>query len=365
MAANATSVIGDFPVTPGTMSGGPAFEVAVYIIVSMIVIVGIALLIAKAINNRKLEDWAKSEFMQVFVSAALVGGIYLLLAPGTGILTIAFNSLVPAEGFTIPGPVGGTLPVSGCPDATTAICYADNYLGYLSMQIMNIVGLIFGINIVLDILSKVAIDVIVVEVTPLSGLSSVVQVFNSALQSLMFLGILVGVERALLAFIDKVALQVFLPIGVVLRTFFGTRRLGGVMIAIAIGAYLVFPLTICLNGIMVKDATDSAYASLLAPLSQLNSQVTSMNPINSGEMSQPGAMLSPDKWTAPLENIKNSSSALMATINKIPQLLMTCLAILVVQIVFLPILSLIISGIAIKELAALFGSEINLSRFGV
>lgn len=363
MAGEATNVLGDFPQTPGSMSGGPAFQVAVYVIVSMIVLVGIVYLLGKALSNRKLEEWAKSEFLQVFISAALVGGLFLLMAPGTGLLVLAFNSLVPAEGFM----VGSHCTDYGL-DATdegTPICYASGYLSYLSDQIMSVMVLLFSVNIFLDILSKVAIDVIVVEITPLSGLSSIVQVFNSMLQSLLFLGIMVQVEKALLLFANRTALQIFLPIGVVLRTFFGTRRLGGALIALAVGIYIVFPLTISMNGIVVKDVTTDAYAKVIAPLTDLNGQASGMNPTGGSEMSKPGAALSSDSWTTPLENITKGVTALIDFVKGIPQLIMTLISLLVVQIVFLPILSIMLTLIAIKELAALFGSEINMSRFEV
>ncbi len=372
MAVQATDVLGDFPQTAGAMSGGPAFQVAVYVIVSMIVLVGIVYLLGKALSNRKLEDWSKSEFLQVFISAALVGGLFLLMAPGTGLVVLAFNSLVPAEGFTVMTTLGEShaqdcVANGGLDEADrgTPICYATEYLGYLSDQIMNVMVLLFTVNIFLDILSKVAIDVIVVNITPLSGLSSIVQVFNSLLQSLLFLGIMVGVEKALLMFANKTALQIFLPIGVVLRTFFGTRRLGGALIALAVGIYIVFPLTISMNGMVVKDVTTDAYSKVFANLTALSGQTTALNPTGGSEMSKPGAALSSDSWTAPLEKITGAVGGLIDAVKAIPQLMMTLISLLMVQIVFLPILSIMLTLISIKELAALFGSEINLSRFEV
>ncbi|MDD5172111.1 MAG: hypothetical protein PHF60_03690 [Candidatus ainarchaeum sp.] len=363
MGSNVTGVLGDFPETPGTMAGGAAFQIAIYVIVSMIVLVGIVYLLGKALSNRKLEEWAKNEFLQVFISAAMVGGLFLLMAPGTGLIIIAFNSLVPTDAFAtaLSGYSGGCSGVS--PD--TVICYAYAYMGYLAFQIMNLMAGIFTVNIILDILSKISIDVIVVEVTPLSGLSSIVQVFNSILQSLFFLGIMVEVERALLIFVDKVALQMFLPIGVVLRTFFGTRKLGGALMALAVGIYLVFPLTIAMNAMAVTEVTTQAYTDTAASLMNLTSITSSTNPMAETEGTSSGDTVSTDQWNGVLEKLQSSVSSLTNAAMAIPTLMTTMISLLVVQVVFLPILSIMLTVISIKELANLFGSEINLSRFEV
>jgi hypothetical protein len=358
-------VLGDFPETPGVMSGGPAFQVAIYVIVSMIVLVGIVYLLGKALSNRKLEEWAKNEFLQVFISAAMVGGLFLLMAPGTGLITIAFNSLVPADPIVPSVSLGSiaTIDISGCVDAKipedTALCYAYDYLGMLSMQILSLMTMIFSVNILLDILSKLSIDIIVVEITPLSGLSSIVQVFQSILQSLLFLGIVVEAERALLQFVNATALTLFLPVGVVLRSFFGTRRLGGALIALAVGTYLVFPLTISLNAVAVNQVATDAFQ----PLTDLYASVNAINPVT--QFSQAGDLLSPETWTGFIEDYQQAASALVDAIAKMPQMMTTVVSLLIVQVVFLPALSIMLTMIAIKELAALFGSEINLSRFEV
>jgi hypothetical protein len=363
MADNISGMLVDFPTTPGAMAGGPAFAVAVYVIVSMLILVGIAYLIAQVLKNRKLEDWAKGEFLQVFISAALVGGLFLLMAPGTGVLVLAFNTLVPAQPAipTIAGLI--PVPIDACSSASmtdgTPICFAYVYLGALSAQIISLINIIFSTNIILDILAKVSIDVIIVQVTPLAGLSSIVQVLQSMIQSLLFLGIVVEVERALLIFVNKAALQLFLPIGIVLRTFFGTRRLGGALIALAVGAYLIFPLTIALNAISVNQVAANAFD----PLVQLYNSAKSLDPMV--EFFDSGAILSAEKWNGFLTNYVQTGKVMVDAIGSLPSIMTTAIALLVVQVVFLPILSVMLTMIAIKELAALFGSEINLSKFEV
>lgn len=366
-------LLSEFP-EAGVTTGGDAFNIAIYLIVSMVVIVGIAYLLAKLMSNRRLEDWAKSEFLQVLVSAALVGGLYFLMAPATGVIIIAFNSLVPDDTVEIPmfGSITDgsvtiqTISADGCsaissgkiPDETV-LCYSFNYLGALSSQIGGLIYRMMLINTIMDIISKISIDVIIIEITPLSGISSIVQVFNNMIQSLIFLGMAVNVGIALLYFIAATALNIFLPIGVILRSFFATRRLGGLLIGIAVGLYLVFPLTIALNAIAVESAIPQAFTDF----AEFCDSVQALNPVTF--FTEEGDLLSSESWTGYLENFETAVGGFVETMSAIPELMMSIISLLVVQIIFLPILSMVLTIIAIKELASLFGSETNMSRFEV
>jgi hypothetical protein len=365
-----------FPGAGGALTGGDAFQVAYYALVSMLVLVGFAYLLSRIMNNRKLEDWAKNEFLQVLISAAMVGGLVALMAPDTGIIMKAFDSLVPNDNNNSLGLVYfNATAANGASSGTfsshsvfcsasgistgTALCYAYSYLTLLEWQITGLVSMIFSINVLLDIFSKVAIDIIVVEVTPLSGLSSIVQVLNSIMQSLIFLGILTGVEAALLMFANATALTVFLPLGIVLRCFFATRKVGGTLMAIAVGAYLIFPLAISLNGIAVKQVG----SDIIEPFLNVSNQVQGLSIW--GNFNSAGDVVTPDKWTAYLAKFNSAAQSLVTAVASLPSMLIMAVSTLVVQVVFLPVISIMITLIAIKELAGLFGGEINLSKFEV
>jgi len=360
----------DFPETPGSTAGGDAFQVAVYALVSMLVLVGISYLFSKIMRNRKLEDWSKDELVQVLINAALVGGLVLLFAPQSGIIVKVFDSLVPSETISIPvwnasaGNGTSSVPVNlaVCPGVTSGsvLCFAYGYLFGLETQIVNLVGGLLITSTLLDIIAKIAIDLIIVEITPFGGLTSIVQVINASVQSLMFLGAIVGAEVALLVFIDFAALKVFLPLGVVLRCFFGTRRLGGMLIALALGTYFVFPLSIALNAIAVQGAMLNSFD----PLIKLFTTVQGVSPSSTSVFGSANPMSS-DVWKDYMASSAKQSQALIDAIGAVPTVLITAISMYVVQIIFLPVLSIMITVIAIKEMAGLFGSEVNLSKFEV
>jgi len=352
-----------FPGPGGPLAGGDAFQVAFYALVSMLVIVGLAHLASRMLHNRRLGDWAKEEFLQVLVSAALVGGLVALMAPDNGIIIKAFQSLVPANAMTIELPAGVSIPISQCEQFGIApgsiICYAFDYIGQVQNQILIIIASLFGINMVLDIISKISVDIIVVQITPLSGLSAFVQVFNSMIQTLTFLEIMTVVEKSLLAFANATALSVFLPIGIVLRCFFATRRIGGALIAIAVGAYLIFPLCIALNGVAVQHAKADAYE----PITNATAQIAALTPYGS-QFNQNGT-LNPDTTRSYMDKVTGAASSIVGAVQAIPNAVATFIGTMIVEVVILPVVALMITMIVIKELAGVFGGEVNLSKFEV
>lgn len=362
MATDA-GLLNDFPTSPGIETGGGAFNTAIYAIIIMFVLVGLAYLVSKVLNNRKMEDWSKDEFIQAMISAAIVGGLFLLLAPNTGALFVTFNTLIP-KGVSVPvwdGLLVNLKPVSAdyefCADSFkgTILCFSYSYLGYLEETVITFSNALLWFNIVIELLASLSFNLILVQITPLAGLSGLAQVTGSILSSLIFLGIIIGVEMALINFISSTALSFFLPIGVVLRCFFATRKVGGLLIAIAVGMYFIFPLTIALNSMSVNNDIEKDFNEI----STLFNTTNELNPYNSGKNADEA------EWTSFLGTFGTKLSELKKGIIALPQLWMHLLSSLVVQIIFLPALSILITIISIKELAALFGSEVSLGRFEV
>ena len=58
-----------------------------------------------------------------------------------------------------------------------------------------------------------------------------------------------------LEFVEAGMFSIFLVSGIILRTFTPTRRLGGLLIAIAIGIYLIFPTLLILVSLVAPNTT--------------------------------------------------------------------------------------------------------------
>ncbi len=353
-------LLSQFPQSGG--SGGDAFNIAIYTLVSMLILTALVYVLGKLLQSHKVEGWAKDEFIQVMINAALVGSLFMLMAPGSGLVINAFDSLIPAEAVQIPalGDSGVGVISTSCTIVAsgTVLCFASNYLTSLSNQLMSVVTFLFGMVPLLDGLSKISLNLEIVTLRPLSGLSVYTAVFSSIMQSMIFLGIGANVENALLIFADKVALTLFLPIGVVLRCFFATRRTGGALIALSVGAYLIFPLLLSLNAIAVNQAMVSDFG----PLVSAATAIAALNPFQTFQSA--GDFADPAKFSAYLDAMGGSGNAIMKALAALPAVLVDYVALIVVQIVILPLVALIVTGLAIRELASLFGAEVHLWRLG-
>ena len=350
----ATDVLSQFD------TGGEAFSIAIFTLVSMLILTAIVYVVGKLLANRKVEDWAKDEFIQVMINAALVGALFMLMAPESGLIINDFNAAVPTEAVQIPAigdaSIGAITSTCTLVRTGTVLCFASNYLISLSNQLISVVSFLLMITPLLDGLAKISMNLGIISLTPLSGFSVFTSIFSSIMQTLIYLDITANVENALLIFSDKVALTLFLPIGVVLRCFFATRRTGGALIALAVGAYLVFPLLICLNAIAVNQAMTSQFE----PLVNSAAAISALNPFQTFQST--GDFADPAKQSAYVDLLGQAANAIMEALASLPGVLMTYIALVVVQIVVLPIIDLILTGIAIRELASIFGAEVHLGR---
>ena len=78
-------------------------------------------------------------------------------------------------------------------------------------------------------------------------LSPLLSQIQSAVQVLGAAAVSATVQASVLMAIAAGALSTLLPLGLILRTFYPTRRLGGFLIALSIGVYVVLPLTYVMN----------------------------------------------------------------------------------------------------------------------
>lgn len=184
----------------------------------------------------ELEAWAKNELAEVSASAFFAANAIFFI----GLIDAAAVELMGKDYFTMAANFLNLL--SGETTAIMAeLMRAQFILGFSSM-----LGVQFGMQI------PVVIGFIVpgIAAYPLVGAGVITTALatygNAATMSLMSaLGMAV-----LLEFINRYALTVMLPAGIVLRCFTLTRRLGATLMAIAVGLYVFYPLSLAWNGMI-------------------------------------------------------------------------------------------------------------------
>jgi len=194
-------------------------------------IVGLAYMVGEFLNSPQLKAWVKSELYEVGISILIVA----LCVAGIALMDTLMSSLT-----------GGH----------DAFAKADMFFGTLQARLTQIYLNLMKYEVIMGVFSTFGVSVpfpepylisIIVGYTPLASLSLLVEAHTMLVD---FIGVafsLVLGQQMLLDFIKENMLKVFLPMGVLFRAFPFTRRMGSSIIAIAVVAYMVYPLTVMLD----------------------------------------------------------------------------------------------------------------------
>lgn len=333
------------------------YDVAIGLVSIMIAVSGIIIGIGIAMDERKLKEIGRSELQQAIINGVIVGSLVLAFAPG-GLVTDIINSAAA-------GPSASSC--SGILATNYAVCFAHQYLvGIIPVSVGNhteptlmdstlaVLTPSVGVYAALSIISSIQINAIFVQIGFSAILKPAIGVLNYVIEALAMTITGLEAQGMLLYFISATATTVLLPIGIVLRTFYFTRRLGGAIIAITIALFAVLPLTYVLDAQLVSTYSQSSTAalnSMLANATSTKSQVT-------GSLSQ-------NMTSGILTGIANSVSSLFVQIEADISAFASAVAMLVVEAFFLPVFSIILTAISARELARVLGSEISFGKFDI
>ncbi|MEM2963299.1 MAG: hypothetical protein QXW70_01555 [Candidatus Anstonellales archaeon] len=215
-------------------------------IVSTISLVAIAYAISKMLSIESLEAYARSEIAHMFLSVIIL--ILITFAAE------AFNSGADRYARLILA----ADPLSSVVCTNTEPCQvslAKNYLGIIFNSSKQMAGQIIWINSTFMFLSDIGVGLRLtiipmsdLSIKPFAALSMVSDALLIAIDILYKMMIALRFQEYLLDIIWQTIFPIFLIFGFFLRNFFLTRRLGGLMIAIAVGFYFVYPFMYALSG---------------------------------------------------------------------------------------------------------------------
>jgi hypothetical protein len=199
-------------------------------------IIGLAFAVAIGFGYKQLEEWAKNEMYEIFVSGLIVGTLILLI---NIIFGISIN-------------LAGGDPLELAHSYVSSMIVETNGLFltllYYNMFIGALSTLKFSFFIPIPILPPPFPTIVVIRigsfVAPWTGLGALMMGVDTIFNVLGAMLAALLVEQVLLNFFKLVILKYFLPLGVLMRTFPITRVAGGTLIAIAVGAYIVYPLAL-------------------------------------------------------------------------------------------------------------------------
>lgn len=330
------------------------------IITIMIAIAGIILGLGIALNEKQLKEFGKSELFQSIINGALLSTLFIIFSKN-GLITNLINNIV--------SNASSTLSCPGFESVNYAICFAYNFLTSINGFIINgahflsllttVSSMLISISslyVILALISSLKFNFII-GLSLSSVFTPLLSILSSIISTLVFSLLSIEVQAALLKFAGIASISILLPIGLVLRTLYFTRRLGGTIIAISIGFFCIFPLTYLLNAQLVYSysSNTSILNGLLQNSSQLKTKLLNPVPISNNSSISQNFILSVSN------SITSFSNYFWSIINSV----INEVALIIVEIFFLPLLSLVLTIVSIRELAKILGSEISFGKFDI
>jgi hypothetical protein len=341
-------------------------SISVYLISIMIAIGGVVLGLGYALNEKKMKEFGKKELLESIINGVIVGSIFVLFT-NNGIVTTAINQATLANGTV--------MKCSGFMANNTAICLAYNYLAspvpytykgverysVLSTATTTITDLLL-LNGILGMIAGVKIDLGIVTFSFSYVISPIINELQYIVKLLGTVDIVAVVQASILDFVAVCVLTVLLPTGIILRTFYPTRKLGGFIMALSIGLYVVLPMSYVLD----VNITNS-YPTYInqTSISSISASATSLKDSVFGAEAQYNATSNSTNSRGILQSINSGVSFITNGITGIINSLLNSLAYLIVYSFILPIFSLIITGISVRELSVMLGSEAFFGRFNI
>ncbi len=334
---------------------GYGLEIAIAIIAIMMAIGGIAIGLGFAFNNNKLKEFGKEELFQSVINGALVGGFVVLFLP-SGLITSIVNAITLSNSTSI--------SCQGFMSQNYAICFAYNYLsgsgytlngvyhGSINSQSINLMLGFLTVNTILGIVSGLSISLPIVSISFSSVIGPLLSQAQFFVKAFTTISISALVQSSLLIFIATSAITVILPAGLILRTFYPTRKVGGFLIAASIGLYVILPMSYVLNANII-----GAYNT--------NVDNSTINQISSSASTVKGQILSSNSKTQTsfINSIIDTLGSIASMFSSIVNSVISLIAYFIVAAFILPSFSIVLTIISIKELSSILGAEVSFGLF--
>ncbi len=362
----------------------PAFvgiDIAVILVTASIVFAGILIGIGRGIGYKNIEQFGMEELIQSIINAAIIG---------------AFATVT-----ELVGTISSTVVAQSCSAGNALLQLNCVLTGFNSSMFLAFQQLTHVLNL-LSYYQSLTLDFGAFSISPFGSLSAVSAALSAQLLSMNVIMIVVGLNQQIATFIGQNALALLFPVGLVLRTFFATRKVGGFLIALAIGLYIFYPVFVLvfpnptadinLSTQLMTNFTNNGYYAAV-PVVDLNSNYAIAGKIDvlSGRCSQKNydslssLNLTNNTLNMTLTNFTstynisnpncyaflqsqqaitaNNSVDFSGDLTMMAQSNSNALSKSLLYSVVAPLFSLIITIVFVRELATILGSEIGFKTF--
>lgn len=315
---------------------------AVAVITLSILISGMFIGVGRAFSNRKIEVFGIEELSQSIINAAILGAVAMLEASLSTIGSSFFLERKCGQGTVA---------------AEWASCTFSNLSGSLFLMLQEIVKVLAT----LGYYQQLTLDFSVFSIQPLANLSGVSSMLSSQANLVQLLLTLLNLNLQIMIFIVGSGFPLLFAAGLIFRAFFGTRKLGGFLIALALGIFLFYPITVLMFP-DPKPAVDSATENMVNftnnslyapwPIVDLNDNYAIAAKLDN--LSGWGTINSTGNSTGNLTGDLSSDLGLITNANA------NALGIVLMFVVIAPLFALLVTLVFIKELGNILGSEMTI-----
>jgi hypothetical protein len=309
-------------------------NIAVIVVTISIILSGILIGLGRAFSYRNVERFGVEELLQSILNAAIVGAAALIVE---SVKTISSSVVTPACG------AGDAITELGCVLNTLSVSTAE--LMNQCLAAMNLIGYYQTLTLNFGTFS----------IQPLVNLSGASSILSSQVLALNLLLILVNLNAQIVSFFAQNALALFFPIGLILRSFFPTRKMGGVLIGVALGMYIFYPAFV-----------------LAFPAPDLTAATANVTAFNSNPLYAAMPVLNLNDNYAIAGKLDNMSAGANVTLNNVSyvadfsgdltvlaQMNATAISQVLLYGVFAPIFSLLVTLVFIREMGEVLGGELQ------
>ena len=295
------------------------------IVALSIVLSGLLIGLGRAIGSHKVEYFGREELIQAMINAALVGAYATITLTATEISKEM---------------VSGT--VCGTGDAIENLqCLFEG----VSTNIYSLLVETLHLHQTVAYYQSLVLNFSTFTIQPLAYLSSVSLILEAQVLVLQQLLLVSEIHIQLLSFFGPQLLTFFFPLGLVFRAFFSTRKLGGFLIALSIGLYLLYPSLVM---VFPQPVLNETLISLESMNNNTNYTITPILDLNDNYV-----------IAGKLDNMTNTSAGIDFTgeVTTSIQGLTTATSALTIFVLIAPLFSIIVTLIFIKEVTDIFGGE--------
>lgn len=351
--------------------------------------VSFAYMLGNLLNNESIKGWAKSEFMQVLASALIIGGIFWVVSMVTALSASAAGYTgIDCQNVDVDDPiVYGEIVQAPC-----HINVAQQYIEIMYenvfheardlVKVASVLGVAAHFNITFEMLAPPWLSLTIV---PLSPLNMVFETIALSFDMLTKIMLLLKMQLYFLSFVWRAFFPMLLIMGVIMRTFFFTRRLGGMLIALAIGIYIAYPMSYALAYYVLGGTSAQTYVVKLnsAELGEADLNMLDLQGGNADNIAERINKLEGKKWMGDILSVGAAGAGAVGPVVFLGPVggpgalapgapiinnwvtgdngIIESLAILMIYATFVPLLALMTTISFVKVLSPMLGGDADIA----